>query len=106
MLSYINKKGKTVELTLTKHSYFQFIKRYRIAFPKRPLLTSNSYYKTLEVFFNDAEKVKKISKKENIRLKKYGNDTMFFRTNFFTFIVQNKQIVTIELSNKDMRYLN
>jgi hypothetical protein len=40
------------------------------------------------------------------RLKRYGKDTLFFRMNAFTFVVQNSTIVTIEISNQSQRHLN
>lgn len=37
---------------------------------------------------------------------RHGKDTIYFRTNEFTFIVQNGILVTVEISDSDMRHLN
>jgi len=105
MLAYSNKKGKTVNLQATRHAYAKFIERYSIAFPNSPLLmkdVSNQF----ENIFKTTNKVKNLNRKEKTRLKRHGDDTMFFRTSVFTFVVKNKQIVTVELSDKNKRHLN
>jgi len=105
MLTYANKKGKIVELHVTRHAYDKFIERYSLAFPNSDLPTRFVSDK-FENIFNTTTKVKNLNRKEKIRLKRHGDDTMFFRTNMFTFVVKNKQVVTVELSGKNMRHLN
>jgi len=105
MLSYVNKKDKVITLTATRHAYSQFVDRYKLAFAKKDL--DNTEVPALfEKFFSESKRVTKLNRKEKTRLKRYGDDTMFFRTSYFTFVVQNKQIVTVELSNRRMRVLN
>ena len=105
MLAYTNKKGKQVKLQATRHAYVKFIERYPKAFPNSPLLIEDVYNK-FENIFSTTSKVKNLNKKEKIRLKRHGGDTMFFRTSSFTFVVKNAKIVTVELSDKNMRHLN
>lgn len=105
MLTYTNKKNKIVKLSVSRHAYNQFIVRYKKAYPDSILLDKN-VADTLEKIFNKTNQVKNLNRKEKIRLKRHGEDTMFFRTNYFTFVVQNAEIVTVELSDKNMRHLN
>jgi hypothetical protein len=56
--------------------------------------------------FNKADRVQKFSRKEQTRLRRYGNDTLFFRNNSFTFVVKDAKIITIELSTRDLRRFN
>lgn len=105
MLSYENRKGKTIQLRVSRHAYSQFIKRYKIAYPDDSI-QNKDIQDMLERVFKTTNKVKKLNRREQTRLKRYGEDTMFFRTNFFTFIIQNKEVVTVELSDKNMRHLN
>jgi len=56
--------------------------------------------------FAYASKVVNHSRVERDRLKRYGSDTLYFRHNDFTFVVQNAVIVTIEISNNGQRHLN
>jgi hypothetical protein len=105
MLSYENKKGKIILVTVKRHAYAQFFERYKLALPKKDLQNAQVPAE-LERLFSQAKKVTNLSRKEKTRLRRYGDDTMFFRTNIFTFIVQNKCIVTVELSDANMRHLN
>jgi hypothetical protein len=105
MLTYTNKRNKQVQLTVTRHAYSQFATRYRIYY-KDSVLLDKDITDMFEKVFSRAQKVTKLSRKEKIRLKRHGEDTMFFRTNGFTFVIQNAQIMTVELSDKGTRHLN
>jgi len=105
MLTYVNKRGKEVNLQATRHAYAKFVERSSIAFPNDNLL-ANDVADKFERIFSTTSKVKNLNRKEKTRLKRHGDDTMFFRTNVFTFVVQNAQIVTVELSDKNTRHLN
>ena len=105
MLTYTNKRGKKVELEITRHAYSKFIERYLIAYPKSKLLTEEVGDRFNHIFKNTS-KVKNLSRQEKTRLKRHGDDTMFFRTNKFTFIVKNAKVITVELSDVNMRHLN
>ena len=105
MLTYINKRNKQVQLTVNRHAYSQFATRYRIYYPDSILLEKD-IADTFEKIFSRTQKITKLNRKERIRLKRHGDDTMFFRTNGLTFVVQNATIVTVELSDKNKRHLN
>jgi len=105
MLTYINKRGKEVTLQVTRHAYKKFIERYSIIFPK-DVLSVNNISNTFKRVFSSTSKVKNLNQKEKIRLKRHGEDTMFFRTSGFTFVIANAKIVTVEISDKNKRYLN
>lgn len=102
---YINKKGKEVKLSISRHAAQRFIERQLIAFPGQPLFNKDIEGQITR-YFSTSNKVKNLSRQEKTRLLRYGQDTMFFRTSSFTFVVKNSVIVTIELSDKKMRHLN
>ena len=105
MAFYTNKKGKKVQLIISRHAMSQFVQRYKLAFPKKDL-DYTQVPALFDKFFSESKRVTKFNRKQNTRLKRYGKDTMFFKTNFFTFVVQNGEVRTVELSNKNMRKLN
>ena len=105
MLSYVNKKGKEVKLLATRHSYNRFIDRYNMLHPENkiePKQVVNYFNNT----FSNTQRIKNTNKQEKLRLKKHGKDTMFFRTSGFTFIVENAMIVTVEISDRNKRFMN
>ena len=69
-------------------------------------LNKENLLEIFEKIFKTANKVINLNRKEKNRLKRHGQDTMFFRTNGFTFVVQNAQVVTVEISDKNKRHLN
>jgi len=105
MLTYTNKRNKIVNLQVTRHAYVKFIERYKIAFPDSPLLMKDVSNQFRQIF-GTTSKVKNLNRQERTRLKRHGDDTMFFRTSVFTFVIKNATIVTVELSDKDKRHLN
>ena len=102
---YINRKGKNIKLDVTLHAANNFICRWNKLHPDTLIKYENVSKKLAELFAR-ASKIKNLSGEEKRRLKRYASDTMFFRESEFTFIVQNKTIVTVEISQRDMRYLN
>ena len=105
MAAYTNKRGKEVQLSVTRHAYTRFIERYKIAFPDSKMI-NEEVPNIFEKIFSRCTKVTKLNRRERTRLKRHGDDTMFFRTSGLTFVIQNAQIVTVELSDKGMRGLN
>ncbi len=105
MVSYTNKKGKEVQITVTKHAFGQFSKRYRAIFPDKEL-KRDDVASTIRQYFANASRIKNLNKWEKARLKRYGKDTMYFRTSGLTFVVQNATMLTVEISDKNMRHLN
>jgi len=104
MLTYINKKNKEVELQITRHAYAQFAQRFPLIFEHE--VENKNVLEVFEYMFKAAQRVKNLNWREKMRIKKYGQDTMFFRTSGLTFVVKNATIVTVEISDKDKRYLN
>jgi len=104
-LSYINKKGKVVKLLLTPHAIQRFTERWEKLFPDKKL-ADNEVFQTIDKWFSNANRIKKLNKHQKERLKKYGKDTLFFKTHGFTFVVQGGSIVTIEISDQNCRDLN
>lgn len=102
--SYYNKKGKLIELSISFHARNRFASRWRKVFVGQTL--PNDIEAEICRIFRTASRVTSFSKRDKMRLKRYGSDTIFFRTNDFTFVVQDSTILTIEISKEGMRYLN
>lgn len=103
MPSYQGKKG-TVQVAITNHCRFRFRERFARAFPKRPLLADIDA--EIALWFNRAIRVTNLGAYEKKRMDRHGKDTLYFRTNGFTFVVQDAVIVTVELSDRDTRHMN
>ena len=105
-LCYINRKGKRVDLTITGHARLRFVERYNKIFPEAPILDYATAETTIENWWKNA--VLKINKTKQLkeRIKKYGDDSMYFISTYFVFVVQNKQIVTIEIGARNKKHLN
>ena len=104
--SYVNKKGKEVELKVSRHAVGRFIERWRFAFPGEALKNSQVIPKMTEIF-SHTNRVKNFSGKEKRRMARHGQkDVLYFRTQSFTFVVSNGHIITVELSGKDLRQFN
>ena len=101
---YINKKGGKVELSITFHAINRFAKRWNRLHPEQ--LMPGNVDEEITKLFSYSNRLKNLSQKEKNRLRRYGNDTLFFRHNDFTFIVQNMAIVTVEVSSKGKRHMN
>ena len=101
---YINKHGCIVSVTITNHCYRRFVSRWKIVLKDKKL----PYDINMEVaqWFNRSQRVTNLNGKEKDRVKRYGKDTLFFRADTFTFIVQNSRIITVEISDHYKRSLN
>jgi len=102
--SYINKKGKVVSLGVTRHAAARFISRWRLLFPGRPF--ENGLDSEIARQFSFASRVTHPTRKDQVRLHRYGMDTLFFRSGNFAFIVKDAVVVTIEICHGSSRYLN
>lgn len=100
---YMSKKGKKVVLRISTHAVTQLEKRWWALFHTRG---PEDPHQWIADRFNASDRVENLSTVERSRLKKHGNDTLYFRGNDFTFVVQDRTIVTIEISNKGFRHLN
>lgn len=101
-LGYTNKKGNFVELILSEHAKKRFVERWK-KLNNEPI---NNVEEEIINRFNSSNLVQNLSNKDKTRLKRYGKDTLYFRTFGFTFVVQNCIIKTIEISDKGKRHLN
>lgn len=99
---YINKRGNKVFLNISRHAYTRFKERYLIISGKVDFDVHNELVRV----FMYADRVKNLSRIEKRRLELHGADTMYFRNKDLTFIVQNAEIVTVEISKKEARFLN
>jgi hypothetical protein len=104
-LFYISKKNKKVNLLLTTHARNRFMERYNRVFPHKKL-TEETLDDCIRVYWNYAILKKTNSKILRNRAKKYKGDTLYFVSFYFTFVVENSTIVTIELSSKNTKHLN
>ena len=103
-LFYNNKKEKQINLTVRRHALSRFVERYQIVYGKKlnPQEIISVFIKT----FQQTDRVQKLKRGDKRRLKRYGEDNLFFRGTNFTFIVQNAEIITVEISRKDKRHMN
>ena len=60
----------------------------------------------IEHWFRRTRRVSNLKRNEKKRLKRHGQDTLYFRTSHFTFVVQDGVLRTIELSDTQMRHCN
>lgn len=101
---YQNKKGNAVSVGVTDHALARFVERYNLLFGTA--LDVAAAIEKIEHLFKHANRLTKLGKHSQRRLERYGKDTMFFRKNEFTFVVQNSTLVTVEISAKNHRHLN
>jgi hypothetical protein len=107
--SYFSKKGKRIVLNISDHAIRRFQERWNLMHPDNQIISNALAVmcKISEIFNGpNTFKVEVLSKRDKERLEKYGSDTMFFKNNDFTFIVQNSTIVTVEISTKAYRKKN
>jgi len=106
-VSYLNKKGKDVIVQVSNHAILQYRDRWNRVNPEDQI-TFEEAERRITKYFPIANRVQNLSSKEQRRIKKYGSgsDTLYFRSCFFTYVVCNGIMTTIELSDKDLRPLN
>ena len=104
-LQYINNRGKIVSLTISTHADCRFQQRWSHLFPGETL-KDDEVDVEISKWFSRAKRVENISYKERMRFERHGKDTLLFRANELTFIIQDASIVTIEISSTDKRHLN
>lgn len=100
---YQGKKGP-VQVGITRHCRDRFQERWARAFPRSPLPADTNA--EIARRFNRATRITNLGAYEKKRMDRHGKDTLYFRADGFTFIVQDAAIVTVELSDKGMRHLN
>ena len=102
--SYVNKKGQIVEVDISIHARRRFAERWAKMFPDKPI--SGPVDDKISELFERSNRVVNLSGREQQRMDRHGKDTIYFRTNGFTFVVQDRCIQTIEISDRGMRHLN
>lgn len=100
---YIGKKGP-VQVAITRHCRDRFQERWARAFPNSPLPPDING--EIARRFNRATRITNLGAYEKKRMDRHGKDTLYFRADSFTFIVQDASILTVELSDRGMRHLN
>lgn len=103
-LAYVNKRGDTVEVKVTRHALVRFKERWDLVFepPK-----DNDYARLLHDSFGRAKQTLNLQGKHyERRLRRHGRDTLYFEHRPFTFVVQSAELRTVELSDRDKRLLN
>jgi hypothetical protein len=101
--SYLDDFGDRIEVTISNHALKRVKERWNLLHPRAKL--PDDLYRFIALRFSNAKKVENLSKQEKLRIQRYG-ETLFFRQNNFTFVVQDSVIVTIEISDKGKRELN
>jgi hypothetical protein len=101
---YVNKKNQRIELEVSFHARQRFVQRWRKLYGETLSFAQVDAY--IAQYFPSAIRITNFSQHERNRLRRYGKDTLFFRTSGLTFVVQNSTIITVEISDKGMRYLN
>jgi len=104
-ITYINKKGVEVELTLTNHALDRLYERWSTAFLNHKMPDDLISWVAYQ-FSEKVLRVTNLNRQEKSRVKKHKGATLFFRANEFTYVVQGNNIVTIELCAKNKRNMN
>ena len=104
-LKYTNKRGKEVELRLTVHARQRFIQRWHRINPDQPL-DEAAVDREIASLFARACRVTNLSAIERQRLDRHGKDTLLYRIDEFTFVIQAAAVLTIEISDRDYRRYN
>src|ERR1035437_588315 len=96
---YVNKKGNHVPLTLTEHARRRFALRWERLHGQKAVRVQGgvaiaSVDEAIEKLFLAASRVKATGRRYQERLKKHGKDTLYFKADEFTFVVQNGIIKT------------
>lgn len=104
-LRYRNPRGKEVLVRVSQHAKQRFWNRWNALYPNSPLDYQNVHAKLAE-YFGRSVRLTQFSRKLTVRLARYGKDTLFFKTNGFTFIVQDATLITVEISDRGKRHLN
>jgi hypothetical protein len=92
-----------VELDITSHAFLRFRERWSLL---HKISSPVDLHAFITEKFSHAGRIKNHSREEKKRLKRYGSDTLYFRNNDWTFIVQDAKIITIEISNQEQRHSN
>lgn len=104
VLSYVNARGKLVNVSVSKHAMKRFIERYWRVYPAVTLGADAGL--VLANLFNAAKRFPGMARKYQSRKERHGQDTLFFMSQPFVFVVQAATLVTVELGTSDTREMN
>jgi hypothetical protein len=102
--TYVNAKGKTVTLDITRHARERLMLRSELLTPDVGAPIDVDW--AIAELLRQSGRVTNLSIEERKRLGRYGGDTMFFRTSNFRLVVRNGAVITVEISAKEKRALN
>ena len=99
---YTNRRGEKVSVRISSHAIERYEERYELLTGEKP----DDAREKLIREFNSAVRVLPRKASEIERWRRYGKDTVYFRRMSLTFVVQNRRIVTVEISARGKRHLN
>lgn len=102
--TYVNSKGKSVTLDITRHARERMMLRSELLMPHLGAPIDVDW--AIAELLRNSGRVTKLSIEERKRLGRYGGDTMFFCTSKFRLVVRNGAVITIEISVENKRALN
>lgn len=101
---YLNKKGKQVRVEIRCHAVTQYRKRAKALYGID--MTNQQAADAIRKRFPGMDrKLGNFNRHEKKRLKKY-EQTIFFKDEEFTFVVQDAKLLTVEIGRKGERGLN
>jgi len=104
MISYINSKGKSVPVTITRHAVLAMQERYENYYGIA--ISARQAEAQIVKRFPGCNRLKNLTAHERERNKKYNGSTLYFRELTFTFIVHDRFLKSVEISAKGKRGLN
>jgi hypothetical protein len=103
-VNYFNKRGEPVQVAITNHARDRFLQRWSHAFPDRPLDVPVDV--AIATWFDKARRIHPKTRPYRNRLRRYGDDTLYFSAQPFVFVVQSAMLKTVELATWDTREKN
>jgi len=103
-MTYINKRGDPVRVAITNHARDRFLERWHRAFPGRPLPADLDT--AIGSWFGKARRLHPKRGQYRARMRRYGEDTLYFFAPPFIFVVQSSVLRTVELGSRGTRELN
>lgn len=103
VITYTNKRGKTVSLKVSDHAAARFVERYTHAYGHKPM---GDIQDLLQRQLDRANLIKNFCVHLRARRRRYGTDTLYYRNETFTMVIKNGELVTVELAAKNQRHMN
>ena len=102
-MTYVNKRGDTVRVTVSNHARDRFRQRWQSAFPGRSLPADTDA--AIADWFCGARRLE-LKGKYRERSERHGGDSLYFYFPPFVFVVQSCVLRTVELGSRNTRQLN